>query len=215
MPNWVLNVVRFNCDDSVMNDIKNTINNYEGHVDFDRIVHMPESLNLPEGSSADKDIECFMASSVNGKDIYLKDKYRLSDEEFEKARKRGEQYTRNKIEYGYRSWYDWRWANWGTKWNASDTYWNATNIVQFTTAWSCPVPIFEKISEKYPDVKFEVAFADEDLGNNCGVLVYENGRGEEISCFDEESAEKFAEDLWNEEWYFEGEEIICGLKALS
>lgn len=50
-----------------------------------------------------------------------------------------------------RNWYDWRIANWGTKWDAyevrvqrlSDT----SLYVMMETAWSPPIPIFEKLVE--------------------------------------------------------------------
>lgn len=45
----------------------------------------------------------------------------------------------------------------------------------FLTAWSAPHPILEKLSEMYPDIKFEHEWADEDIGMNCGRYVYFDG----------------------------------------
>lgn len=55
-----------------------------------------------------------------------------------------------------RNWYDWSCANWGTKWDAynirvqrlSDT----SLYVMMETAWSPPIPIFEKLVELGFDV---------------------------------------------------------------
>ena len=65
-----------------------------------------------------------------------------------------------------RNWYDWSCANWGTKWDAyqvrvqrlSDT----AMYVTMETAWSPPIPIFEKLVE----LGFEVSayYLDEGWG---------------------------------------------------
>ena len=56
-----------------------------------------------------------------------------------------------------------------------DVVWN-DNTVQFDTAWETPKPIFKKLSRLFPDISFEVSYADEDIGNNCGMMEWnENG----------------------------------------
>ncbi|MFQ9830242.1 MAG: hypothetical protein ACLRXR_09100 [Alistipes putredinis] len=45
----------------------------------------------------------------------------------------------------------------------------------FGTAWSTPEPIIKALSVKYPDVTFEVEYADEDVGNNVGSYSYKSG----------------------------------------
>ena len=74
--------------------------------------------------------------------------------------------------------YHWCIANWGTKWNS---YGYTGNIffengkITFYTAWSAPHHILEKLSEMYPDIKFEHEWADEDIGSNCGRYAYFDG----------------------------------------
>ncbi len=72
----------------------------------------------------------------------------------------------------------WCIANWGTKWNSygytADTGFKDGKLT-FLTAWSAPHPILEKLSEMYPDIKFEHEWADEDIGMNCGRYVYFDG----------------------------------------
>lgn len=74
--------------------------------------------------------------------------------------------------------YHWCIANWGTKWNSygytADTGFKDGKLT-FLTAWSAPHPILEKLSEMYPDIKFEHEWADEDIGMNCGRYVYFDG----------------------------------------
>lgn len=38
-----------------------------------------------------------------------------------------------------------------------------------------PFPIFERLSELFPKIKIVVAYADEDLGNNLGVIEFKGG----------------------------------------
>ncbi len=70
--------------------------------------------------------------------------------------------------------YEWCIANWGTKWNAYtlNVDWDE---VTFQTAWSYPTPIFEALSKKFPEVVFEIEYADEDSGRNCGKTAWQNG----------------------------------------
>ena len=75
--------------------------------------------------------------------------------------------------YGYPSWYSAQIDTWGTKWNACETYVDEQScVISFDTAWSMPEPIFIKLSEKY---EFVVAFADEDIGSNYGLVRYSDG----------------------------------------
>lgn len=91
---------------------------------------------------------------------------------------KGEKYVSNLIQYGASTWYDWAVGNWGTKWNAYG-YDNGVEMedgkLKFLTAWAAPHPIMQKLSEMYPDIKFEHEWADEDIGSNCGRYVYFDG----------------------------------------
>lgn len=72
----------------------------------------------------------------------------------------------------------WCIAKWGTKWNS---YGYTVDMsfkdgkLTFLTAWSAPHPVLEKLSEMYPDIKFEHEWADEDIGMNCGRHIYFDG----------------------------------------
>lgn len=85
-----------------------------------------------------------------------------------------DQFKDNVKTCGYGYWYDWRIANWGTKWNSYDGERVNDNTIRFDTAWSIPMGIYEKLEEMYPDVKFNLQFADEDLGSNCGTIHFGN-----------------------------------------
>jgi hypothetical protein len=107
------------------------------------------------------------------------------------------------------NWYAWSCENWGTKWNAYDTYRIDDDQITFNTAWSAPIPFFEALSEKFPEYLIEVTYADEDMGHNCGTLTLE--QGEVIESYIPKGGSKEAYELtflviggenyyeWNEE----------------
>lgn len=70
--------------------------------------------------------------------------------------------------------YDWCIQHWGTKWNAYDIAYEDDSLY-FDTAWSTPLPIWEELSKRFPELEMLVEYADEDIGNNCGILRYKNG----------------------------------------
>lgn len=110
----------------------------------------------------------------------------------------GNAYINNLINYNYSSWYDWSVSNWGTKWNACSTYYIDDNNIEFETAWSTPEEIFKEISRKY-NTLVRVEYADEDIGYNCGIIVYDNGK----LIVDILKDRQFALDLWGWEDYEE------------
>ena len=116
----------------------------------------------------------------------------------------GNTYINNILNYGADSWYDWSINNWGTKWNASNTYVINDNMVEFETAWSCPVNIFKELSKQFKGVEICVDFADEDIGSNCGEIIFLNGEIKEY--FDMDGDSDFALDVWGydkDEYYEE------------
>lgn len=82
--------------------------------------------------------------------------------------------------------YEFNTRNWGTKWNAYNV--NVyNNIVEFDTAWSMPNPVFVELSKQYPDLTLAVSYADEDIGSNCGKILYKDGQAIEDVVFDKYS----------------------------
>lgn len=95
-------------------------------------------------------------------------------------------------------WYRWRLHYWDTKWGAYDCYsimGKSTITFVFNTAWSTSIPIIERLALMgYP---FELRFADEDYGSNCGKISYSREQGfqhQDESAFKDPS--RWAMDLW-------------------
>ena len=175
---------------------------------------MSESLNISAGSrtnSALKLYEDFIEVFTLGGTLNM-DKLsnvpRQSEETFLKLRnipredwELGKTAWNNLREYGSATWYSWSVSNWGTKWNAyccnMDFLEGNYARLLFETAWSAPHPVLEKLSDTYPDVKFEHEWADEDIGVNCGRYTYTNGeRVEEYFSESGREAIEFACSLW-------------------
>ena len=94
--------------------------------------------------------------------------------------------------YGERDWYDWSIENWGTKWNAGDTV-VYSDVIEFQTAWSTPIPVFVELSKRLKNVEINVDYADEDIGSNCGSLLIINGN---VHQFEPDNPREFACNMW-------------------
>lgn len=63
----------------------------------------------------------------------------------------------------------------GTKWNAFNQNFEEPNVLWFDTAWEGVPLLIQTLSEIFPDVEFQYAYADEDLGSNVGKGTIRNG----------------------------------------
>lgn len=90
---------------------------------------------------------------------------------------RGNLSSEDEEKYGKENcWYHWSIKNWGTKWNACDADNDGDGYIIFLTAWSAPIPIFKALSKKFPKITFNIRYADEDFGSNCGEITAKNGK---------------------------------------
>lgn len=111
----------------------------------------------------------------------------------------------NRIKTGYESWYDWAFAEWGTKWSDHDTHMveegDDTLHFTFDTAWGPPVDGIVNISKKYPMLTFRLSFMEGGMGIigavgvRNGKVVHEvNGRWPELP-YDEENDDEYFDAL--------------------
>ena len=102
---------------------------------------------------------------------------------------------------GERNWYYWGRKHWGTKWNAYgfDDIPEEKGDIRFYTAWSAAHPVVKELSMQYPDVRFELTWADEDIGSNTGRTVFENGEVTDTYYPPDQSEEaiRFAAEIWD------------------
>ncbi len=221
MPNHVENIITLKGDEQRIREMLEAIQNDElglGTVDFNKIIPMPESLNIESGSRTDRglkahsdfiDVYVFSRNAEEAlnalqnipresEDAFLRKRSDVKADEWELGKT-----ARNNVQnYGAPTWYEWCTNNWGTKWNAygydEGTDYSASGNLHFQTAWSAPHPVIKKLAQMYPDIIFEHEWADEDIGVNCGRKCYSNGECTEEYCPEsEKDGIEFACRIWN------------------
>jgi len=176
MPNWVTNKV------SAPEHVIRAMLNDEGKVDFNNACPFPgkytwDGIILDAETAAEQacgfpisshpllaDLEAQTRSNI--------DLQKMTEESFAQFIGMLENYR----QCGYLHQMDFARHEWGTKWNACES--TATpeqGVCEFDTAWSCPTPVFLTMSKRFPDDEIKVVFADEDIGSNCGTLVFKGG----------------------------------------
>lgn len=200
MPNHVTNRLTIIGNEMDVAIVMAEISNGENLIDFEKIAPMPNELmgvtspvRIISKEEFDKQEE-----RINNND--------LTDVEKKFGVSRGitkeisDEYTSR---FGYDNWYDWRYANWGTKWNAYDQYGDG-NEIEFSTAWNTPYRVMERLSKKYPNVEFNVKYADEDFGYNTGEYTLIGGEcvNENIPNGGSDEALRMAMDVKGENEYY-------------
>jgi len=80
----------------------------------------------------------------------------------------GRQYIANREKHGAPSWYEWRIAHWGTKWDLDDgTDYELTEEGEtahlryaFSTAWSPPLPWLAEVATDWPELGFSLEWIE-------------------------------------------------------
>ena len=207
MPNHVKNIVKME-GITKLPLFKTEYDEYEKRdvvcFDFNKIIPMPESLNVESGSIENMAIEA-VNRKLSKRRYAFEQAYsrpQMNDEDYQQRLKNygkteeellelGLQYITNKVRYGATSWYDWCCDNWGTKWNAYSNEQEDEDTIIFETAWSNPEPVMLKLSEMYPEATIEHWWADEDMGSNDGYRVYRGGEIVEGDYYDSCSNEAY------------------------
>ena len=195
MPNDITNVIQLYGDEDKIHEILEAVKNDEhgiGTIDFNKLIPMPDSLNIESGSKTNKALKVYKefvseymlkngitqidASTIPkvSEDAFLKERKDIEEDEWNL----GKQAFENQEKYGTPTWYEWRTNCWDTKWNAFDfeePQNRKTNEIRFNTAWSAPHSILRKLSELYPEIDIEHRWTDENIGENCGQKNYLGG----------------------------------------
>lgn len=170
MPNHITNLISFgNQPEQVaafhqmLHDLRQEDGVY-GSIDFNKLIPMPESLNIESGSRTSSGLEAYRRFMNGDKTA------EVFKEEHPEEWALGKQAYENIQQYGSPTWYEWCNKNWGTKWNAYSCVelGKDDNTLEFYTAWSSVPTILEALSKKYPDQAISYCWADEDIGGNVG-----------------------------------------------
>lgn len=160
-------------------------------LDFEKIIPMPESLNITSGTIEEIAIEAAIRKAAAATERSFGPKiipamtvyaYKAKLDKCEKSEDElcelGAQYIHNLILHGATTWYDWCIKHWGTKWNSYENIQIDADTITFNTAWEAPVPIIAKLAEMYPEAEIEHWWADEDIGSNDGYAKYHDGKAD-------------------------------------
>lgn len=163
-------------------------------IDFNKIIPMPDALNIESSSLGEDGMQYLVCMSGN---VVQRHAYEQSEhyrrmlkqraerpEMFEKSLKQGGQYLRNIADFGHKDWYSWRCANWGTKWNAYEQILEGNQLC-FQTAWSGVPNLIAILAEKFPTLTIEYKYADENTSYNTGSFIM---HGEDIKDLSPEDA---------------------------
>ena len=181
MPNNTTNYLYVEGSESDVNDLVDLLVTSDGgkqsRVDFNQIVPMPEPLNIECGSAGDQAYELLYSEGDEWKrmlsyswvpaDIETREQLvEFIEANHPLDRELGKAYHENLQNYGHKTWYSWCVEHWGTKWNAYGyTEVNRKGAesveIQFETAWSPPVPIYEALHERFPNLEITACWSDE------------------------------------------------------
>lgn len=202
MPNWVRNIVTFDCSDKMFQMIVDHMRGDDGAVDFNKIVPMPADLAIESGSSGNRGYAAYAACQEKLKNAETPEKKQaivdeaksgLSEREWDL----GKRYYDNERDYGVATWYDWCNQYWGTKWNACEATVGDRRF-EFDTAWDGVPDLIRKLSGAFPTVHIMYQYADEDIGRNLSEYEFEDGV--ELSYWEpttEKEAYEFAAEVWD------------------
>lgn len=207
MPNHVQNRITFSGTMKEVETVFDFLKGEDSVFDFNKIIPMPEDLNIASSSEGTNGMNYLLYLHDKVANAHLKKCYEqvesLPEERKNKCIELGKAYLLNLSKYGHTTWYEWSCANWGTKWNAYETY-REGDALYFQTAWSAVPELVGKIVEMFPEVSLEYEWADENFGYNAGSGYSEDGEFY-YNYFDGNSDEawELVFDLWDCRDYFE------------
>jgi hypothetical protein len=192
MPDWIENVLEINGDAEEVNEVIETIkgdpykDGRERKIDFNKISPMPPELDI-EASDRGK-IAHFLLFGYSD-EFYNQNNIieihkrfsELSLQEQKEAVDIGLAYQQNLIKHNSRTWYEWCWENWGTKWNADHfEIRNSPNLICFRTAWEPRICLMKKLSTMFPKVTLRFSYTEPHYDDYEQVII-ENGEVSESS----------------------------------
>ncbi|AHW61445.1 hypothetical protein SAMN05444285_106101 [Draconibacterium orientale] len=139
-------------------------NGSEMYIDFNKIIEKPKELNI-KSDSISTTIQFLLfgtRSGIQEENIEEEQNFikRFNSKELRKGFNLAIARQANFEKFGYSDWYDWSYANWGTKWNAYTQSLEKNNVVFFNTAWNGVPDLMIKLSLIFPDVTLKYTFED-------------------------------------------------------
>jgi hypothetical protein len=238
MPNWCENTLEINGPKEVISGIVAACHLDEGELDFNGIVPMPPELYISYDSAVTRGFEILYGDWRKViaipliRDLLLEitggflpesreELIRLIETEkcmYEAAHRHSldcnlreaRQEKANLERFGFGNWYDWRIANWGTKWNVGkdvdiDNLSECNITLSFATAWSPPIPVVEALSRKYPEIEVTLRYIE----TGCWFAGTVFGANGVINYHPADDVRAFGKDFFGMEFDDEEEEVTA------
>lgn len=184
MPNHVINRLTIIGTDEQIKEVREFLkgepfeDGTEQIIDFNKLKPMPEDLMIEATSFGDLG-EGFLYGTGRimflGKEEVDKRFLNLCYEERQRCIELGKIYHNNLQKYNARTWYDWSKEHWGTKWNAYSQRSENISTIWFNTAWTNVLDLMKTLSVRFPDVKLDYCWADQNPAYNCGYSILKAG----------------------------------------
>lgn len=109
--------------------------------------------------------------------------------------------AQNKAKYGYKDWYDWQNANWGTKWGDCHTFIEVRDetadtkhiTVSFSSAWCPPSEGISQVASLFPTLEFVMTYEESGM-DFYGIVTFDG----EAGVYADDCYEMSNIDKWND-----------------
>jgi hypothetical protein len=213
MPNWVMN--ELTCIFETSEEYQSFKNKVDEKNLYNSFIPMPEILVDTQAPSVNADKLILDFNNEGNNATTLQDIIDANHHWFsgvaEQALKNQEAFNST----GYSNWYDWSYANWGVKWDASNLKIKElsdfnTIVFSFDSPWGTPTKFVKELSKMYPDAIFELV-AGSIENNDHYEYTCRNGNIE-LTCSYDDFRSAVDDGKWGgwDEWaevYGESEEV--------
>ena len=159
MPNWVMN--ELTCIFETSEEYQSFKNKVDGKNLYNSFIPMPEILIDTQAPSVNVDKLILEFNKEGNNATSLQDIIDSNHHWFSGVAQQALKNQQAKTVTGYSDWYEWCYANWGVKWDASNLKIKElsdfnTVVFSFNSPWGTPQKFVEELSKMYPDAIFEL-----------------------------------------------------------
>ncbi len=159
MPNWVMN--ELTCIFETSEEYQSFKNKVDEKNLYNSFIPMPEILIDTQAPSVNVDKLILEFNKEGNNTTSLQDIIDSNHHWFSGVAQQALKNQQAKTVTGYSDWYEWCYANWGVKWDASNLKIKElsdfnTMVFSFDSPWGTPTKFVEELSKMYPDAIFEL-----------------------------------------------------------
>jgi hypothetical protein len=172
----ILNRLWFCGNEKVVNKMKNQIKGLDEadqtrqiHIDFNKIIPMPETLDIEDNQTAALATIFSTRTSEVGINNQIKSPMELNEKEFNLYLS----YLKNMYNHKYINWFQWRMIKWNSAWNAYNTK-EVGEAIQFTTRFSPSLNITLELSRQFKEIELIHGYIEKET-ESPGKVCFKDG----------------------------------------